>query len=358
MKSFTTHLKGRNRFAVVMVALMLVPQVFPRPASAAQSETGFPYVIPLEIGKSGFASGDEITITSVRGDRAHIEPGGNYLVQGHYTLASADAASLALFCTTHGPSGSTPISANQTTNLNRGSGDFSLSEVACDGWLHVSFYPRGNGSSRGGIYFGEKGVEKTILRQMSSFNQKLTKLTNSRVSVAEELNRAAQQPSPDATGLGKSSAAIALSRGHATYGPNHAIMQYLGSPVPAPADLDAKYNSQNLMAAFTAAAKDAQRNIKMIAVDNSEFPFLVYGVLEGRYDGGQAFTDALNQMEGYDYGGAVSGSTDSAATFFAYNITPREHYPQGSEEQCNRRLMVRLQMLAQKAREWEQLNAR
>jgi hypothetical protein len=334
-----------NPLVTATLALTFGLQILSASANAAPLETNFSYAISFELGKSNLKGGDEITITSVRGDRAHLEPGGNYLVQGHYTLASADAASLALFCTTDGSSGSTPVTQNQEIKITRGSQDFLLSEIACDGWLHLSFYPADGGNSLGGIYFGEKGVERTVLRN-KEFTPQLRKL---------------KKPGTSATGMPEErndSKTDSLSHGHATYGPNHAIMQFLGSPVLVPGDLDAKYNSQSLMVAFTAAAKTAKRNIKMLSVDDSEFPFLVYGVLGGRYDGGQAFTDALHQMEGYDYGGAVSGSTDSAATFFAYNITPHKAYPPYSEEQCNRRLMVRLQMLAQRAQEWEQLNAR
>src|ERR1700722_12986423 len=66
-------------------------------------EPQFPNSIQFELGASGFPSGDQITITSVRSDRTHIEPGGSYLVEGSYALASADSADLALFCTSRGP---------------------------------------------------------------------------------------------------------------------------------------------------------------------------------------------------------------------------------------------------------------
>src|SRR5258708_5432944 len=50
-----------------------------------QLETEFPYVIDFEtyhVTWGQISRGDEITITSVRGDRPHIAEGGRYLVEG------------------------------------------------------------------------------------------------------------------------------------------------------------------------------------------------------------------------------------------------------------------------------------
>src|SRR6202042_2269543 len=106
------------------------------------AERQFPHAIKYELGAFGFADGDQITITSVRGDRKHIEPGGSYLVEGTYALGSADSVKLALFCTTRGPSGPTPIQDGQQIRITKGTGKFYLYETnVADGWLHVSFYP-------------------------------------------------------------------------------------------------------------------------------------------------------------------------------------------------------------------------
>src|SRR6266576_3438732 len=103
-------------------------------------EPRFPYAIQYELGAFGFFAGDQITITEMRGDRKHIEPGGSYLVEGSYTLASADSADLALYCTTRGPSGPTPVQAGQRIKITRGAGKFHIYETnLADGWLHVSF---------------------------------------------------------------------------------------------------------------------------------------------------------------------------------------------------------------------------
>jgi hypothetical protein len=128
----------------------------------ATLEKRFPHVIQFEVGlSSGFYGGDQFTITSVRGDRAHIEPGGSYLVEGTYTLASRDSAQLILSCTTHDSSGPTPVQDGERTTLAKGTGRFYLYETnLADGWLHVSF-----ATIHGNSYFGEKGRESTIKRE-------------------------------------------------------------------------------------------------------------------------------------------------------------------------------------------------
>jgi hypothetical protein len=58
-------------------------------------------------------------------------------------------------------------------------------------------------------------------------------------------------------------------------------------------------------------------------------------------------------MKGYDYCGSVVGGTAGGGTYFALSMTPQSQYPRGDGGACNRRLMIRLQMLAdavQKAR--------
>src|SRR6185436_16869589 len=71
-------------------------------------ESEFPHLIQFELGDAEFAPGDSIVITSVRGNRRHLEEGGRYLVEGSYTL-TADGADLALHTTSRGPSGPSPV---------------------------------------------------------------------------------------------------------------------------------------------------------------------------------------------------------------------------------------------------------
>jgi len=290
------------------------------------AESEFPYVIQFELGATEFGTGDGIVITSVRGNRRHLESGGRYLVEGSYTLASADNADLALHATSRGPSGPSPIMPDQQVGISRGSGHIHLKKtLRDDGWLHISFYV--NGHSHGGIYFGEKGVEKSILRKKgwSDFSS----------------DSALAKPGREFD-TGEKAGALANDA-------NLAILAYLGDPVPAPAGLAAKYNRTNLHAAFTALSKKADLRIKTLEVDESEFPFLAYGVLAGKCDF-RVLEKGLREMKGYYYGGSVVGQTDQGATYFALNMVPHDQYP---SDQCNRRLMIRLQMLAEVARRRE-----
>jgi hypothetical protein len=299
---------------------------------AAQDDvvkTEFPYVIPYELGTSAFPAGDRITITSLRGNRSHLETGGAYLVEGSYTLASAESALLLFSCTTHGPSGRTPITEGQELKITRGSGTFSLKHVTpCDGWFHVSFYTGNEGHSHGGIYFGEKGIEKTIL-------QKTDWPDFSRTSAKEQ--------SPQRLASAEGSAA------HPVSDPNRDIMAYLGDPVGAPSNLDAKYSPANLQTAFTALSAKAGFSVQKLAVDDSEFPFLVFGLISGKHPF-REIEGALREMKGYTYAGSVVGTTETGATYFSLNMIPHDQYPSGQALACHRRLMVRLQMLADKAR--------
>jgi hypothetical protein len=273
----------------------------------------FPYVIPVEFGAKRFHPGDQITITSVRGDRKHIEVGGSYLVEGTYTLTSVDHAQLALFCTSRGPSGPTPIQDGQTAEITEGTGKFRLHETKpFDGWLHVSIYSKGS-HSHDAVYFGEKGKENTIMRMGEWFYDAVGNPTADRADDKR----------------------------------NRALMDYLGNPVPAPPGMDPRYNRENLLKAFTALCNKADLVITKLSVDDSEFPFLLYGTLDGRHKLPES--PVFEEQKGYTYGGSVRGSTGEGATYFAVNMVPHDQYPADQEKACNRRLMLRLQMLADKA---------
>jgi hypothetical protein len=155
---------------IVLVALLVASLLFlsihrnqPRPPpSSKQLEAEFPYVIDFVAYTPSwgqFALGDEITITAVRGDRERIEPGGRYLVEGTYSLASMERAKLGLSVTAPSPDSPGAISpsyAEQITEVARGAGHFSLREtMRYAGSFHVSFNPIGGGESRGTIYFQE-----------------------------------------------------------------------------------------------------------------------------------------------------------------------------------------------------------
>jgi hypothetical protein len=89
--------------------------------------------------------------------------------------------------------------------------------------------------------------------------------------------------------------------------------------------------------------------ITKLAADDSEFPFLVYGTLAGNHKlpGAAAF----EEQKGYTYGGSVRGSFGEGSTYFAVNMVPDTQYPPDKEKACYRRLTLRLQMLADKAKQ-------
>lgn len=309
-----------------LAAVLAAACVLHAPSQLARGAEGdleqqFPQIIEYELGASGFFAGDQITINSVRGNRKHIEPGGSYLVEGTYTLAAANSADLALYCTTHGPNGPTPVQDNQRIKINRGAGSFHLYETnLAEGWLHVSFYPD-NSKLHGGVYFGEKGRENTLMRNQEWFREFAIKSPDKQhdieVGVANEANRA--------------------------------LLAYLGNPILPPADMDSSYNKENLLKAFTTLCQKADLVITKLAVDNSEFPFLVYGTLAGSHTLPER--PVFEEQKGYTYGGSVRGSFGGGSTYFAVNMVPGSQYPADKEKACHRRLMLRLQMLADKAQQ-------
>jgi len=322
----TTCCKAVLITAVLSVIITLNATAGGNPADEAE----FPYLIQADLGATEFAPGDNIVLTSFRGDRQHIEVGGHYLLDGSYTLGSADSADLAWYSTSRGPSGSTPVASEQHTKITAGSGNFRLKKTMTDdGWLHVSFYV--DKQSHGGIYFGEKGFENTVFRKKgwSDFSK------TSRQRGASPVEAASKPPTVEIGG--------AIASGQA----NAAIMAYLGDPVPAPVNLDSKYWPTNLAAAFIAMGNKSGWQIQKLAVDESEFPFLVYGLIEGSH---VLVEKDIREMEGYDYSGSVRGSTDKG-TYFALNMIPHSQYPAGEAAACNRRLMVRLQLLAETVRQ-------
>lgn len=297
-------------------------------ADGLAEDAEFPYVIQMDLGSIEFAPGDNIVIASVRGDREHFEVGGHYLLEGSYTLVSSESADLAWYSTSRGPSGSTPVMEDQHVKISAGSGNFRLKKTMTDdGWLHVSFYV--DKHSHGGLYFGEKGFENSVLRQKgwSDFSKPSS----------------LQKPLSATEGFG-AAGVVAAGQGNA------AIMAYLGDPVAAPADLNSKYWPTNLAAAFSAMGSKLGWRIEKLAVDDSEFPYLVYGIIDGKHE---LLEKDIREMEGYDYSGSVRGSTEKGTTYFSLNMIPHSQYPAGQTVACHRRLMVRLQMLAEAAQQSE-----
>jgi hypothetical protein len=132
------------------------------PIITKPAETAFPCVIDFtpsipEWGR--FSSGDKIVITSIRGNRPHIELGGSYLIEGTYTLASMENAELLISATAtsrDSPGAISPVHPEEVTRVSRGMGRFSLmATMRYVGRFHVSFNPMGGGKSHGTIYFEE-----------------------------------------------------------------------------------------------------------------------------------------------------------------------------------------------------------
>lgn len=80
-----------------------------------------------------------------------------YCVTGTYTLASRDEANLCFFSTTTNRTSSpSRVDPSQMVRVTKGTGTFSVTKhMKDDGYLHLSFYPRGSGGDFGGIYFGQ-----------------------------------------------------------------------------------------------------------------------------------------------------------------------------------------------------------
>ena len=114
-------------------------------------------------------------------------------------------------------------------------------------------------------------------------------------------------------------------------------------PVRPPADVDPKYTAAGLRAAFTAMCKRLDYQIVKLEIDQSEFPFLVSAVIQGRCEY-RALRD-LSSMDGYAYSGSATRSRDSV-TVVALNMVPNDAYPHAQAISIRQRLGSRLQKLA------------
>jgi beta-lactamase regulating signal transducer with metallopeptidase domain len=125
------------------------------PPATAPAQLSIPLrAIPFELGEAEFEAGDSVTIDQVFCTGEKLATGEIFVVRGTYTLASRDAAEVALFITAPSPQG-TPISPHQRARIAKGTGRFELRTTFTNGSPHVSFYPAGGGSGFGGVYFGQ-----------------------------------------------------------------------------------------------------------------------------------------------------------------------------------------------------------
>lgn len=124
------------------------------PALVPVPDSELTHIVPIEIGKTSFALGDEIAISEVRGTSSRIQVDGTYQVTGTYTLGSRDKATLALSVSSKNPQNAFGAwSKLQQITVTKGTGTFTLTErMAVEGFPHISFYD--DRSALGGMYFG------------------------------------------------------------------------------------------------------------------------------------------------------------------------------------------------------------
>lgn len=276
-------------------------------ANPALTDEKLPDEVPFKLGSSAFATGDSITIKEVRGTSNKVVIGGTYSVEGTYTLSSKDEARLSFFDTSIGYSGPTPIDPKQTVRIKKGTGSFYLVKTMTeDGYLHVSFY---SGEDFGGVYFGQGN---RVYHGHLSLNSR---------------NDSIGENSPE--------------RPLAFSGPNKTLFDYLGNPVMPPPNMDERYTATGLTGAILLAAQNAGITVKSVAVDDSEFPFLVGVICQG--SDFAKLKDALRAMPGYEYGGGTGDDShaDGSDTCNVFNIVPYHAFPSGTADQIFHRLMVR-----------------
>jgi hypothetical protein len=167
-----------SKLALALAALVALPlagrvtpelraaerQAAPEAAAGGRAASEFPYAVHFEQGATRFLPGDEITILEVRGTAETFEPGHLYWIRGTYRLGSRDEAGLSAYTTAANAADgvSRPLRV-QSVVVKRGEGSFTLFlPMTCQGWPHVSFYPRKRGESFGGNYFG---TGESVLKQ-------------------------------------------------------------------------------------------------------------------------------------------------------------------------------------------------
>jgi hypothetical protein len=138
---------------------------------------------------------------------------------------------------------------------------------------------------------------------------------------------------------------VTFSMGPSVSGdPNAAIMTYLGDPVLPPGNIDPKYTKEAIAAAFQKLCQSLGYSIDRFGIDDREYPFLVYARLNGNCDY-RDVKSALASMPGYAYSGSSTGSGRDWS-YIALNMVPSNTHPRAQREAIDRRMMIRLQMLA------------
>lgn len=160
----------------IAVCLFLLTSFSPHGVNAENQTVGTP--ISLVVGEAQFFNADYIEILSVTSSGKGFEIGATVIVEGVYTLNSAEAAQLAFYSTTMRKTGekpaSTPIQKSQRTRAIRGKHIFKLSKVIeNDGKPHLTFYVEKKGKPFGGVYFGDES--NVLMKKSWSYEPRQTK---------------------------------------------------------------------------------------------------------------------------------------------------------------------------------------
>jgi hypothetical protein len=125
-------------------------------------------------------------------------------------------------------------------------------------------------------------------------------------------------------------------------GPNRMMLDYLGNPVPPPANLDSAYSMEGLARGLQTAAQAAHVPLTRLEIDDSEFPFLV-GVVCASQEDRQKLEDQLSKEPHYNYTGGWGGSA-----MRVMNLVPLIDYSAETRQCILRRLALREQILGDK----------
>ena len=201
---------------------------------------------------------------------------------------------------------------------------------------------------------GDSAASAEFARETAAYDASVRRL-NGELQRTREALRAAEAAvetpreivRTDVAPLTPTAASISTAAPPTTSPANSAILNFLGEPVPAPADLDSKYSAAELSVAFRSVCDALGAKVDKLAVDTSEFPFVVHGLVE-RQPGNDFFRRVeaqLREMPDYKYAGSTTGNSKDGGTFFAMSITPPSAYPREQAEAIQRRLMLRIQMI-------------
>ena len=117
---------------------------------------------------------------------------------------------------------------------------------------------------------------------------------------------------------------------------------YVAQTTASGAKIDPYYSADGLRKAFAQLCGQLRYRPINVEIDQSEFPFIVYGRLEGRCDY-REIRSVLETMPGYAYAGCVTSVRGNELTVFALNMTP---HPIAASQSSMQQLMSRMQALA------------